>query len=83
MGDELQSREPVPEDLQRLNPEERALVHSLKHADKRQVNWIALAGETFKNKLSRQKNEKLAAVAEQAEPEESYQTPPGSPMHEQ
>jgi hypothetical protein len=82
LGEELQSREPVIEDLQRLCHEERSLVHSLKSAGSTLVNWIALAGETFRNRLSRREYEKLAALWEQSEPQEDFHTPPGSPMHE-
>jgi hypothetical protein len=81
LGEELQNREPVEEDLARLNPEERSLVQSLRYAGTTLVNWIALANETFRNKLTRRDYERLAALAGPIEQEETYQTPPGSPMH--
>jgi hypothetical protein len=81
LGEELKNREPVAEDLRRLVPEERSLVHSLTTAGRAPVNWIALAGETFRNKLTRRDYEQLAVLEAQTEPEERYLTPPGSPMH--
>jgi hypothetical protein len=80
LGEELQSREPVPEDLRRLCPEERSLVHSLRTAGREPINWIALRGEVFRNRLSRRDYEQLATL-EEPEREESYLTPPESPMH--
>jgi hypothetical protein len=81
LGEELREREPVAEDLWRLCAEERSLVHSLNSARTGPVNWIALAGETFRNKLVRRDYEKLAALEEQTEQQKRYVTPPGSPMH--
>jgi hypothetical protein len=81
LGEELRDREPVAEDLQRLCAEERSLVHSLNSPRTGPVNWIALQGETFRNKLVRADYEKLAALEEQIEQPESFETPPGSPMH--
>jgi hypothetical protein len=72
----------VSEDLRRLSSEERALVHSLNDTKYGPVNWIALAGETFRNQLIREDYEKLAELEKQAEQNEGYHTPPGSPMHE-
>jgi hypothetical protein len=81
LGEELKEREPRIEDLQRLNAEERSLVHGLSTAGPEPVNWLALAGETFRNQLSND-YEKLAELEKQAEQKEDYHTPPGSPMHE-
>jgi hypothetical protein len=82
LKEELHEREPVPEDLRRLCPEERSLVHSLKDVGNQPVNWIALAGETFRNQLTREDYEKLAELERRTEQDECYHTPPGSPMHE-
>lgn len=82
LKEELRVREPVEEDLQRLCPEERSLVHSLKNTESRPVNWIALAGETFRNQLDKEDYERLAELWRKMEQNENYRTPPGSPMHE-
>jgi hypothetical protein len=57
-------------------------VHSLKDAGSRPINWIALAGETVRNRLTMEDYEKLAELWSREEQNESYHTPPGSPMHE-
>lgn len=82
LTEELREREPLKEDLQKLSPVERSLVHALKDAGENPVNWPALAGETFKNKLTREDYEKLAKLEKKEEQEESYRTPPESPMQE-
>jgi hypothetical protein len=81
LGEELQNREPEADDLKRLCAEERSLVHSLKSAGDRPINWLALAGETFRNKLIRRDYERLTTLDEQEEQGKRFHTPPGSPMH--
>jgi hypothetical protein len=82
LREEFQTKEPVSKDLRRLSSEERALVHPLNDTRHGPVNWIALAGETFKNQLVKKNYEKLAELEKQAEQSENYHTPPGSSMHE-
>jgi hypothetical protein len=57
-------------------------VHSLKDAQSRPINWIALARETFRNQLIKEDYENLAELWRKTGQEENYHTPPGSPMHE-
>jgi hypothetical protein len=88
LGEELQFRQPVREDLERLVPKERSLVHAI-HLGKPEgfpINWQALSTERFRNKLTVDNYRELAKLWQGQEEEEEgsereeYTTPPGSPM---
>jgi hypothetical protein len=88
LGEELKNRDPTSADIARLTSEERALMHALRtrQPGSTPVNWIALQTERFKNELTRENYEALAALDEETneqEEEEVYVTPPQSPLPEQ
>jgi hypothetical protein len=64
LGEELRRIEPTAENLDRLCPEERSLVHALriKKPESGPINWLALRTEVFKNNLRRIDYLILAAV---------------------
>lgn len=57
-------------------------MHLLRNADSWPINWLALAGETLGNQLSKEDYEKLAKLEGETDNSQGYHTPPDSPMHE-
>jgi hypothetical protein len=88
LGPELRDRSPQKEDIDRLVPEERSLVHAIKEEawKSRPINWLALGQERFFNELTQQDYMSLADLWGEIEVErsdelsEDYITPPVLPM---